>query len=453
MSLRRGMNLFDAVMLVVGNIIGVGIFTTTGIVASYISHPGWLLAAWAVGGVLVLAGALTLGELGASLPHSGGEYVYLREAYHPQLGFVYGWACFWATFSGSIAILGIAFADYMSYFFPVCSLNNIIIRSPVSLSGGQLLAMAVIIGLSLFNYLGIKLGSRLQDILSVLKVVLIAGIIWLGFSSGYGNWGNFSPKGKSMANVSWLAFCQGLIPVWFTYAGWNSITYLGEELKTPARDIPLSSAIGVLITLILYLLINVMYVYAVPLDSLAGVIRVAEISMTYLRGGLAAGLVSLAVALSILGCINSTIIVGARIYYAMARDGLFFSHLSRVHPRFGSPGRAVLVQGGWACILLLSGTFAKLLSFVVFVMLIFAALSGFGLFRLRKYRPDLPRPYRVWGYPITPAVFTVSCLGIAFFSLIREPVQAALGIALILSGVPAYWFWQRLTYPKSPPTK
>ncbi len=442
MTLRRVLNLFDAVMLVVGTIIGVGIFTTTGIVAQYIGHPGWLLTVWVVGGLVALAGALTYGELGGSIPLAGGEYVYLREAYHPKVGFLYGWACFWATFTGAIAILAIAFADYLSHFFPFFSQDNHITSWPVTISGGHILAISVIIGLSLFNYLGLKLGSRLQNILSSLKIVLILGIIWLGLRSPFGNWGNFSAATQSPAGVGLLAFCQGLVPVWFAYTGWNSITYLGEELKSPGRNIPISSATGVLITLTLYLLMNIVYIYALPVEYMSGVIRIAQATLTQLHGD-AADLISIVVAISILGCLNCTIIEGARIYYAMASDGLFFAGWAKINPRYGSPGKAILGQGLCASILVLTGTFAQLLSFVMFVILVFSALTGIALFRLRKKRPDLPRPYKVWGYPVTPAVFIAACLGVAFANLLQQPIQAGWGIAVILSGFPAYWFWRR----------
>jgi APA family basic amino acid/polyamine antiporter len=435
------LNLLDAVMLVVGNIVGVGIFTTTGIVAEYIAHPGWLMFAWVVGGVLALAGALTVGELGASLPRAGGDYAYLREAYPPKIGFLYGWACFWATFSGTIAILSIALADYLSHLLPLFSLQNIIIESPINISAGHILAISAILGLTMFNYLGVKLGSRLQNILTGFKIALVGGIIWLGLGSGAGEWGNFNAPASSGVGV--LAFCQGLIPVWFTYSGWNAITYLGEELKSPDRNIPLACAAGVLITSILYLLMNIVYIYALPVESMSGIIRVAQPAMNRLWGDKASGLVSAIVALSILGCLNATIMVSARIYYAMAGDGLFFGGFAELHPRYGTPGKAMLGQGLWACVLLLSGTFAQLLNFVVFVMLVFSALTGAAVYRLRKSKPDLPRPYRVWGYPFTPAVFIILCLGVAASSLIKQPLQAAWGIAVIFTGFPAYYLWRR----------
>ena len=447
MGLRRELNLTDAIMLAVGNIVGVGIFTTSGIVAEYIKHPGWLLLAWVVGGVLALAGALTLGELGASLPRTGGEYAYLREAYSPGVGFLYGWCCFWATFTGAIAILSIALVDYLSHLLPFFSLKNIIVSQPLTISAGHVLAISLIVGLTLFNYCGIKPGSRLQNVLTALKIALVGGIIWFGLSSGAGEWGNLSPTTQSTAEVGLLAFCQGLVPVWFTYSGWNAITYLGEEIKSPGRNIPLSCAIAVVITLILYLLMNIVYLYALPVAFLSGVIRVAQLAMTKLWGDGASGLVSAIVVISILGCLNATIIVGARIYYAMAKDGLFFNGCGRLHHRFGTPGAAIVGQGLWACVLLLSGTFAQLLNFVVFVMLIFSAFTGAAVLRLRRTRPDLPRPYRVWGYPLTPLFFITLCLGIALSSLIQQPVQAGWGIVVIMTGLPAYFFWRRKSLP------
>jgi APA family basic amino acid/polyamine antiporter len=442
MGLRRELNLVDAVMLVVGNIVGVGIFTTSGIVAQYISHPGWMLFAWFVGGGVALCGALTLGELGAALPRAGGDYAYLREAYPRQVGFLYGWACFWATFSGTIAILSIALADYLSHIFPVFSLEDYLITVPVNISGGHLLAISVILGLTLFNYLGVKLGSRLQNTLTGLKIGLVGAIIWFGLNSGAGDWSNFSGNASS-SGVGILVFCQGLIPVWFTYSGWNAITYPGEELKSPERNIPITCAAGVVITLILYLLMNIVYTYALPIDSMSGVIRVAQLAMSRLLGERSSVFISAIVAVSILGCLNATIIVSARIYYAMAHDGLFFANCGKLHPRYGTPGVAMLGQGLWACVLLLSGTFAQLLNFVVFIMLIFSGLTGAAVFRLRYSQPELPRPYRVWGYPLTPALFVGLCLVVALSNLIQQPVQAGLGIAIILTGLPAYYLWRR----------
>lgn len=440
MGLRRELNLLDAIMVVIGSIVGVGIFTTTGIVAQYIPHPGWLLAAWVVGGLLALCGALTFGELGAALPWAGGDYAYLREAYPPQIAFLYGWACFWATFSGAIAILSIALADYLSHLFPLFSLQNYLIEKPVSVSGGHLLAILAIMGLTIFNYLGVKLGIRVQNILSLLKIALIGGIIWFGLTSKAGDWSNF--HAVSSPGVDLFAFGQGLIPVWFTYSGWNAVTFLGEELKSPDRNIPLACAAGVIITLILYSLMNIVYIYALPVDSMSGVIRIAQLAMSRLRGEMSSGIVSAIVALSILGCINVTIMVGARVSYAMANDGLFFKSWARLHPRYGTPGIAMVGQSLWACVLLLSGTFAELLNFVVFVMLIFSAFTGAAVFRLRKSQPELPRPYRVWGYPYIPALFVTLCLGIALSNLIQQPTHAAWGIGVLLTGLPAYRFWR-----------
>jgi len=440
MGLRRELTLSDAVMLVVGSIVGVGIFSTTGIVAQSIPDSRWMLAAWGLGGFMALSGALTVGELGSSLPHVGGEYAYLREAYPTVVSFLYGWACFWATLSGAIAILSIALADYLSHLLPFFSLKHIIITWPFVLSWGHLLAIAVITSITVLNYFGVKLSSQLQNFLSVLKVILIIAIICLGFYSKSGSWHNLS--GHTGVGLSASGFLMGLIPVWFTYSGWNAVAYMGEELKSPEKDITRACVLGILLAMFLYLLINAVYIYAMPIKTMSGVISIAQLAMTRLWGVWTSGFVSAVVVISILGCLNATVMVGARVCYAMARDGLFFESCAKLHPSHGTPVTAILAQGVWACVLLLSGTFGQLLNFTVFVMLVFSSFTGVALFRLRKMRPDMERPYRVWGYPFTPAFFILICLSVAISSLLREPTEAAMGLLVILAGLPAYRFWK-----------
>jgi APA family basic amino acid/polyamine antiporter len=437
-------------MLVVGNTIGVGIFTTSGVMAEQLPSPGLMLIVWALGGLLSLAGALAWAELAAAFPLAGGEYNYLREAFGPFWGFLSGWAAFLASFSGSIAVLAIALAEYLAGAFPFSATGGTLTTFSVgsfslAISWNQLLAIVLVWLFSLLNYRGLHLGSWTQNLLSLSKLAAIAGLLVAGFCCGRGSWAHFSPLfawGGSGRMIS--AAGLALIPVMFAYSGWNAAAYIASEVRNPETILPRSLALGTLITIVAYLALNVLYLYALPVAALSGVVRVGEQTAGALFGADAARAISALIAVSIASAFNVMVLTGGRIYFAMARDRVFFSRAAELHPRFYTPGNALLMQAAWTSLLILSGTFEQLLTYATIVIVSISAITVSAVFVLRWRRPDLPRPYHVWGYPWMPVLYVVGSAGIFVNALWERPVECLLGAGLCAAGVPAYWWWRRV---------
>jgi len=452
-KLVRQLGLFDSTMMMVGIVIGSGIFLTTGIMAKSIPSASLILLAWIVGGLITLAGALTYAELGAAMPEAGGQYVYLREAYGPLSGFLFGWVLFLVTMAGSIAALGIAFAEYFGYFFPFLSTKKIIFSTAIkvfknsyeySLSIGQVVAIAVIIFLSAFNYIGVVFGKIIQNIATVIKIGTLLVFIFFGFMSGKGTSIDFTvnPTGLSIGQLI-IGFGVALVAVTWAFDGWNNISYAAGEIKNPKRNLPFSLVVGTVIITVLYALTNYVYLYALPIDEMTGVVRIAEKAATSLYGSASAGLLSAAVLISVFGALNGAIFVGSRVYYAMASDKLFFKKVAKVHPRFRTPAFAILIQAVWACILTVSGTFEQLFTYVVFITVLFYIATVASVFTLRKKYPDLPRPYKTWGYPVIPIVFIIASFSILLNTLIEKPVESLAGLGFTIIGIPVYYLWKK----------
>ncbi|UCC39989.1 MAG: amino acid permease, partial [Candidatus Aminicenantes bacterium] len=352
-QLLRQLGLFDSTMVLVGIVIGSGIFLTTGIMAKYIPSAGLILLAWIVGGLLTLAGALTYAELGAALPEAGGQYVYLREAYGDWAAFLFGWILFLVYMTGGIAGLALAFAEYFGYFFPPLSTNSILFSQTLnifghslkySLSAGQLVGVTVIILLSLFNFIGVGLGKLIQNFFTVLKIGIIITIIGLGFLIGKGTAIDlsFKPADMSFGQII-IGFGVALVAIIWAFDGWNNVNFVAGEIKKPSRNLPLALIIGTLGITVLYVLTNYLYLYALPIPEAVGVVRIAEKATSALFGASTGALISAAVIISTFGALNGSILTGPRVYYAMAKDGLFFQKVSRIHPRFRTPGIAILI--------------------------------------------------------------------------------------------------------------
>ena len=409
LQLRRQLGLFDSTMVMVGIIIGSGIFVTTGIMAKSIPSTGLLLLAWTVGGLLTLAGALTYAELGAALPEAGGQYVYLREAYGPMVAFLFGWVLFLVYMTGGIAGLALAFSEYFGNFFPSLSTDAFILEETFtlfgasirfSLSAGQLVGVTVILLLSLFNFLGVVLGKTIQNILTVLKIGIVAAIITLGFSIGKGVAPRLflNPGGWTFGQLI-VGFGVSLVAVTWAFDGWNNVNFVAGEIKNPQKNLPRALILGTLGVTVLYVLINYIYLYALPIEEVTGVVQIAEKATSALFGGSTGALISAVILVSIFGSINGSILAGPRVYYAMAKDRLFFRRVSEVHPRFKTPGFAILVQAIWACLLTLAGTFEQIFTFAMFMAILFWIAATASVFTLRKKFPDLHRPYKTSGYP------------------------------------------------------
>ncbi len=447
--LIRQLGLFDSTMMMMGIVIGSGIFLTTGIMAQAVPSLPLILLAWFLGGLLILAGALTYAELGISLPEAGGQYVYLREAYGHLFGFLFGWKMFLVNMTGSIAALGVAFAEYFGSFFPSLSTKETVFSIQTgslnyTMSWGQLVAVAVILCLTAINYVGVAFGKTVQNVLTVVKIGTILIFIILGFVFAGGSAIDLSlnPEGWSFIQLL-TGFGLAFVSVFWAFDGWNNINYVAGEIKNPKRNLKFALIVGTLSITLLYFFTNVIYFLALPLGRLKGVVTVAERASSSFFGATAAGFISTMILISIFGALNGAIFVGPRVYYAMARDGLFFKRVGSVHPRFKTPGFSLVLQAVWASLLALTGTFEQLFTFAMFAGILFWVLAAAAIFTLRKKRPDLPRPYKAWGYPAVPVIFILALSGILLNTLIRRPVESLAGVALMVVGVPVYYIWKR----------
>lgn len=449
----RKLNLFDSTSLVIGAVIGSGIFMTAGFIAEYLPSPGLMLIVWLVGGLITISGALSFAELAAMFPKAGGQYIYIREAYGPWAGFFFGWGFFWFIMCGGIATLGVAFAEFVGYFIPSLSTQSYIFQlnvlgSSYSLSTGQLVAVGSILILSGVNYFGIKTGVIVQNIFTFLRIAAIAAFIILGLTIGKkAGITNFSQMFSVETGLSFdtlmSLFGLALIAVFWTYDGWYSPTCTAEEIKKPERNLPLSLIMGTLGITLIYLLMNLVYIMALPIDKMKGVTRIGELASNQLFGPTATHFFSAAIMISIFGCLSATIIYGPRVYYAMAKDGSFFKSMAYIHPRYRVPSKALVGQAIWSSLLCLSGTYKGLFEYVVFALVIFFALTGFSVIVLRFKQPDRKRPYKTWGYPVIPLFFVIICLAVFFNTVINQPLKSTIGLIMLSIGIPAFLYWKK----------
>jgi len=452
-GLLRKLNLLDSTFLVIGAIVGSGIFLTTGDIAKHLPSPGLILIVWLVGGIITLSGALSFAELGAMFPKAGGQYVYLREAYGPWAGFLYGWGFFWVIECGGIAALAVGFAKYI----PFLSTETYILELKIlglnySLSTGQLIAVASIIILSTINYFGIKSGIVVQNIFTFLRIASIAVIVILGFAigkkAGVTHCNQLFPGDFSLSLDMFKLFGLALIAVIWTYDGWYSVSCTAEEVKKPERNIPLGLILGTLSVTLMYLLVNIVYIMALPVDEMLsadkmkGIERIGELASTQLFGQTSAFFISAAIMVSIFGCLSATVLYGPRVYYAMAEDRSFFKSMAYVHPRYRVPTKALVGQALWSSILCLSGTYKALYEYVVFALVIFFAATGLAVIILRFKQPARKRPYRTWGYPLVPLFFILINIAVFFNTVWTQPRKSMVGLIILCLGIPAFLYWK-----------
>jgi len=450
--LVRGLGTWDGALLTIGSIVGTGIFLTTADMARVLPHPGLILLVWLAGGLLTLAGALTYGELGAMYPRAGGLYHFVKEAYGPLPGFLYGWTAFLVIMSGGIAALGVAFGEYLGSFLPFFATTNILASVPLgswtwTLSGGQVAAVIAILVLTAINHLGLKEGAWVQNVLTVAKIGAIAAFIGLGLFVTAPATPDFFGPVPAVPQGLLAAFGVAMIAALWTYDGWYGLTCAAGEMRDPGRSLPRGLILGTLAVTVLYLLINVAYARALPIEAMAGTARIGEAAAAALFGPGAARLVSFAVLVSTFGCLSSTILYSSRIYLPMAEDGLFFRSLARVHPRYRTPVPSLWAQTAWALVLTLSGTYSQLYTYVIFASVVFHAATAAAVFVLRRSRPDFPRPYRTWGYPVVPALFILGCLLLIGNTLAESPVESLIGLGIVALGLPAYALLRRSGQP------
>lgn len=445
-GLVRAVGLGSAVLFVVGSVIGSGIFLTTGLMAEALPSATLLLVAWLAGGLVALTGGLTYAELGAMFPRSGGIYVYLREAFGPLLAYLYGWAALLIFFSGGIAAVAVGFADYVSYFAPALSPARVLLSVPTpigqwTLSAAQIVAVICIAALAWINYVGVRTGNRANVVITIAKIAGLAAlpIMALLFSHASPEWTPVVPPvARPLA-----AFGVAMIAVLWANDAWYCVTWIAGEMKNPQRDLPRALFYGISLLTLVYFVVNVAYLYALPMNELRGAGRVGEKAATALVGSGGAAFVALTVVVSTLGCDLAAILAGARLLFAMARDGVFLPAAARVHPVHRTPHIAIVALSAWSAILALTGTYEQLFTYVIFSSSLLHTIGAFGVFRLRRLRPDHPRPYRVWAYPVVPMVFILASGAVVLNTLVEKPKESLAGLGFLALGLPFYWYSTR----------
>ena len=425
-DLRRSLRLPQATSLVVGTIVGASVFVQASEMTHHVPNIPWVIAAWVISGILTLFGALSCAELASAFPRTGGVYVFLRDTYTPLLGFLWGWAMFWTMHSGIIAAGAVVFGRHAAVFVPLGDV------------GIRVVAVGVIAGISTLNYVGVRPGSNVQTAFTGGKLLAVFFIVLVGFTIGaripahfqYGTVGG--PAGVAISDLM-LAVVAGL----FAFGGWHVVTYTAGETVDPQRTIPRALALGIIIVTAVYVALNTVYFYVLPLDRVMASPRVAADTATELLGDRAGGAIAGLVMFSVFGALTGSMLAAPRVYFAMAEDGLAFRWIDEVHPRFRTPHHAIVLQAIWASVLVWTGTYRQLFSRVIFTEWIFFALMAGGIFLLRR-RPGYAPAYHVWGYPWTPAVFVVASAAIVINRLISEPLDSAAGLALVGAGVPVY---------------
>jgi APA family basic amino acid/polyamine antiporter len=460
-KLVRGLSLTDSILLLAGGIIGSGIFLTAKDVAVNTRYPWLFLAVWVVGMGMALLACFAFAELGAMFPHAGGQYVYMREAYGDTAGFLYGWMYFTVSATGTVAALGVGFATYLGQTFPTLELpkavltfrqfhigsrHNMLALGPFDVTREHLIALAAIALQTLINIFGVKKGAVLQNIATWAKFGAIAIFVVGGLLLGRGSWDHFRhsliPAGSEHVSIV-AAVGIALIAVFWAYDGWVYISFVGGEIKDPQRNVPRALIWGLLLVGIVYISINAVYVYALPMDEIAAQEAVAQTAAVSMFSGKVAPWLSMMVALSCFGAMAPCLMSGARVYYAMAEDGIFFHTLAKVHPRWHTPVMSLVLQAIWASVLALSGKYDELFTYVIFMMVLSYVLTVAGLFILRWTKPDVPRPYRCTGYPWVPAIYVALGSLWAVRTAIERPKQTLAGAAIVLLGVPFYFYWKR----------
>jgi len=445
-SLNRRLGLFPTTNIVIANMIGAGIFTTSGLLIADLRDPGLMLILWVVGGIIALCGAFAYGELGASMPEAGGEYLFLSKIFHPVLGFLSGWISFIVGFSAPIAASAIGFSEYFVRAFPGTAhffINNLHMSS-----GGVIIlfSISVVITFTLIHNMGIETGARIQNFLTVLKVLLIIALISAGLFSGKGDMSNLnSIAGVGTGTVNIKTIGLSLMWIMFAYSGWNASTYIGSEIKNPLKNLPASLLLGTGIVVLLYFLLNLVFIYAIPPDQMKGVISVGGLAMGNLFGESAERLFSLLISFALFSSLSAFIIIGPRVYFSMARDGLFFKSVARIDPVSKVPSISILLQGAIAIIFIISGTFEQILTYLGFSLGIFPVLTVAGAIKMRIRKTN---KIKLPGFPFTTVVYMVAGITILILAFLERPVESGVAIATLLAGLPAYYLFKRYSGKK-----
>jgi basic amino acid/polyamine antiporter, APA family len=448
-TLVRGLGLLDSVLLLVSGVIGSSIFLTAKDIAGPLPQPVLFLLVWVLGAVISLCACFAFAELGSMFPDSGGQYIYLREAYGDLIAFLYGWMLFSVANGGTIAALSVASAAYVGQVFPIVSAGHIVFSiAGLPVSRAHLLGLALIVVLTYVNVFGLRWGALLQNLSTWTKFTAMSAFVVLGFAIGKGNWSNFRPHGVGLTMglgpaqlISALGV--GLIAVYWAYDGWVYITWDAGEVKNPRRNVPLAMVLGVLAVGVIYVAMNVTYMYALPLTEIASHETIAHAAAAALFSPRAAVWLSLMIAISCFSAAATCTLSGARVYLAMAQDGVFFKRMAVIHPKWRTPAFSLIGQGIWAAALTLSGRYDQLYTYVIFGMVLSYTLTVVGMFLLRWKRPEILRPYRCTGYPWLPAIYVLIGAAWILNTIIRRPLEAFWSSAIVLIGVPGYLYWKR----------
>jgi APA family basic amino acid/polyamine antiporter len=471
-ELVKSLNLFDCTTIVMGSMIGSGIFIVSAEVGREVGSPGLLLMAWVVSGLMTVAGAITYGELAAMMPHAGGQYVYLREAFNPLAGFLYGWTLFLVIQTGTVAAVAVAFAKFLGIFVPSISAEHLVLNLgsvtvPVwghvlalTVSTQQVVAIFCLLFLAIINIFGLRTGAWLQNIFTTLKVAALLGLVGVGLWWGVSHppassaHGFFEGAHWDLATLTVLSVA--LVGPLFSSDAWNNVTFTGAEIINPKRNLPLALFLGTFTVCVVYLFCNWSYLRILPFYGsphgvgplarglqFAAEDRVGTAAMQVVLGSAGEGLMAAAIIISTFGCANGLTLAGARVYYAMAKDRLFFRSVAKVNPRYHTPAVSLMIQAVWACLLTLSGTYNQLLDYVIFAVVLFYILTILGLFRLRRTRPDAPRPYRAWGYPIVPGMYILFATFVEWALVTHKPLRSIAGLCIVALGIPVFYLWHR----------
>lgn len=448
-QLVQGLKLFDATAIIVGSMIGSGIFIVSADMARALGSPGLLLLSWIIAAVMTILAALSYGELAAAMPRAGGQYVFLREAFGPLFGFLYGWTLFLVIQTGTIAAVVVAFAKFIGIFLPWVSASRVLLPLPFGyhISSQHFTAIAVVALLTWVNCLGLREGATVQNIFTAAKVGGLLVLVLMGFilpgdpAAVQANFGSLFP---GSLNLAMLAILGGaLVGSLFASDAWNNVTFTGSEVVNPKRNLPLSLFIGTAVVSLIYISTNVVYLKVLPLAAIASAPedRVGTLAAQSLMGPWGMTFVNLAILIATFGCTNGLILAGARVYYAMAADGLFFERAAKISPKTRTPVFSLIIQAIWASVLVLSGTYSDLLDYVIFAALLFYVLTVCGLFVLRKKRPDLERPYKAFGYPVLPGIYVLMASLVMLDLLWVKPKFTWPGLIIVMTGMPVFFFW------------
>jgi len=452
--IQRKIGLVTATSIVVANMIGAGIFTTSGIMAAHLPGPLWVVVCWLLGGILAMCGALCYAELATRMPEEGGEYIYLKTLYHPLLGFLTGWTSFFVGFSAPIAASALGAVNYIFQGLQqnIPGFNPAHTQLYIKMS-----ASLIIVIFTAVHYTGVRFGSAVQNILTGFKIIIVAGLVLLGLFSG-ASWSNLffvSPQGfkgetfELLFGNNVLAFGTAMMLVMFAYSGWNASAYIAGEIKNPQRYLPLSLILGTILVILIYLILNLFIFMAVPYAELSGQITVFETALRAVLGEGIGRILGILIGLALLSSLSAFILLGPRVYFAMSRDRLFFSFAAKIHPRYEVPGRSIVIQGAMAIALLLVGTFEQLLVYLGFALSIFPWLAVLGIFIARKRQINSVNMVRTWGYPVTPLIYLCGSMGLMIIAFVNRPVESLAALLTVACGIPVYFLWVRYSDHKS----